>query len=235
MKRLFLLFSFVAALALTASCNKPEPQKFDNGITATFNVTLPGEMATKAISDGSQATELLFRVFDSENRLLSDLNQTVQVSGKKATVTAKLVRGTSYQFVFWAQKPGQYSIDGASLTIPANKLSTMMNNDAFDAFYAFKAFNPQDADFSAEVTLYRPFAQVNVAASAADIAVAQANKVDLSSNLKTSYTIKGVKNSINLLTGAVSGSENVTYAAATAPSDNISATDGSTYRRIAMV
>lgn len=234
MKRFLLLFSFVAAL-LTASCSKPEPQKFENGITATFNVTLPGETDTKAISDGNQATELLFRVFDSENRLLSDLNQSVQVSGKRATVTAKLVRGVKYQFVFWAQKPGQFTISDANLTIPANKLSTMMNNDAFDAFYAFKAVDPREEDFSADVTLYRPFAQINVGASAADIAVAQANKVDVASNLKTSYTIKGVKNTINLLTGAVSGSENVTYTAATAPTDNISATDGSAYRRIAMV
>jgi hypothetical protein len=234
MKRFLLLFSFVAAL-LTASCSKPEPQKFENGITATFNVTLPGEIATKAISDGNQATELLFRVFDSENRLLSDLNQTVQVSGKRATVTAKLVRGVKYQFVFWAQKPGQFAISDANLTIPANKLSTMMNNDAFDAFYAFKAVDPKQEDFSADVTLYRPFAQINVGASAADIAVAQDNKVDVAGNLKTFYTIKGVKNTLNLLTGAVSGSENVTYTAATAPTDNITATDGSAYRRIAMV
>ena len=124
MKRFLLLFTFVAAL-LTTGCSKPEPQKFENGITATFNVTLPGEIDTKAISDGNQATELLFRVFDSENRLLSDLNQSVQVSGKRATVTAKLVRGVKYQFVFWAQKPGQFTISDANLTIPANKLSTM--------------------------------------------------------------------------------------------------------------
>lgn len=234
MKRFLLLFTFVAAL-LTAGCSKPEPQKFENGITATFNVTLPGEIDTKAISDGNQATELLFRVFDSENRLLSDLNQSVQVSGKRATVTAKLVRGVKYQFVFWAQKPGQFTISDANLTISANKLSTMMNNDAFDAFYAFKAVDPKEEDFSADVTLYRPFAQINVGASAADIAVAQANKVDVAGNLKTSYTIKGVKNTLNLLTGAVSGSENVTYTAATAPTDNITATDGSAYRRIAMV
>ncbi|MBQ5402117.1 MAG: hypothetical protein IIU16_04280, partial [Bacteroidales bacterium] len=143
--------------------------------------------------------------------------------------------GVKYQFVFWAQKPGQFTISDANLTIPANKLSTMMNNDAFDAFYAFKAVDPKEEDFSADVTLYRPFAQINVGASAADIAVAQANKVDVAGNLKTSYTIKGVKNTLNLLTGAVSGSENVTYTAATAPTDNITATDGSAYRRIAMV
>ena len=207
----------------------------DDGITATFNITVPGEIATKAISDGTGATELLFRVYDSDSRLLSDLSQTVQVSGKRATVTTKLVRGVSYQFVFWAQKPGQYSIADGSLTIPANKLPSMMNSDAYDAFYAVKAVTPQEADFSADVILYRPFAQINVGASGDDIAVARANALDLAGNLKTSFTIKGVKNTLNLLTGAVSGSENVTYTAAVAPTDNITATDGATYRRIAMV
>ena len=165
----------------------------------------PGDFVYIVGKVGTGKTSII-RTVTAENRLLSDLNQTVQVSGKRATVTAKLVRGVKYQFVFWAQKPGQFAISDANLTIPANKLSTMMNNDAFDAFYAFKAVDPKQEDFSADVTLYRPFAQINVGASAADIAVAQDNKVDVAGNLKTFYTIKGVKNTLNLLTGAVSGS-----------------------------
>ena len=236
MKRLFLLFSFVAALALTASCNKPEPQKFDDGITATFNVTLPGdEIATKAISDGTQATQLLFRVYDADGHSLSELDQTVTVSGKKATVTAKLVRGVAYKIVFWAQKPGTYTIANGKVTIPNNTLAAMMNSDAYDAFYALKEISAQDADFSANVTLYRPFAQLNVGASAEDIATAQASSVDVGSNLKTAFTIKGVKNTLDLLTGAVSGSVDVNYNTVVAPSDNITTKDNVTYRRIAMV
>ena len=236
MKRLFLLLSFVAALALTAGCDKPEPQKFDNGITATFNVTLPGEeIATKAISDGTQATQLLFRVYGSDGRALSELDQIVTISGKKATVTAKLVRGVDYKIVFWAQKPGTYTIANGKVTIPNNTLSAMMNNDAYDAFYAIKEISAQDADFSTSVTLYRPFAQLNVGASAEDIATARASLVDVGSSLKTAFTIKGVKNTLDLLTGAVSGSVDVNYTAAVAPSDNITTKDNVTYRRIAMV
>ena len=239
MKRLSLLISFVAALALAAGCNKSEPSKLDEGISATFNVTLPGEIATKAISDGTGANELLFQVFDAEGRHLQALDQTVAVSGKKATVTTNLVRGVSYNFVFWAQKRGQYSITEKNgrqvMEISANKLPSMMNSDAWDAFYATKSVAAQEADFSADVTLYRPFAQLNVGASAEDIAVAQANKVDLGSNLKTAFTIGGVKNVLDLVSGEVSGSEKVTYTAAVAPSDNISTKDGKTYRRIAMV
>ena len=56
MKRLFLLFSVIAALSLTAGCNREEAgDPMDvNTITATFNVTMPGEIATKAISDGNR-------------------------------------------------------------------------------------------------------------------------------------------------------------------------------------
>ena len=242
MKRLFLLFSVIAALALTAGCNREEAGEPMNAdmVTATFNVTMPGDIATKAISDGTQATELLFRVFDANDRLLESLNQTVTVTGKKATVTAKLVRGVTYKFVFWAQKPGKYTLANDSnghlaLTLSNSTLASMMNDDSFDAFYAMKAMAPQSADFAENITLYRPFAQINVGTGAADIISAQINKVDVTGSLKTAFTIKGVKNSLDLLTGKTSGSVDVTYTPTTAPSDNIVTRDGTSYRRVAMV
>ena len=241
MKRLLLFLSFVAALALTAGCNQGVDETLDGDfITATFEVSMPGDIATKAISDGTQATELLFRVFDSNGRLLSSLNQTVAVSGKKATVTAKLVRGVTYKFVFWAQKPGKYTLANDSnghlaVTLNANTLATMMNDDSFDAFYAMKSMAPQSADFAENITLYRPFAQINVGASADDIATAKANAIGVAGDLNTSFTIRGVKNSLDLLTGMVSGNLDVTYTAKMAPSDNIVTRDGTSYRRIAMV
>lgn len=241
MKRLVFLFSVIAALAITACCTREAEESFDaNLVTATFNVSMPGDIATKAISDGTQATELLFRVFDINDQHLSSLDQTVAVSGKKATVTAKLVRGVTYKFVFWAQKPSRYTLADDSnghlaVTLSANTLASMMNDDSFDAFYAMKTLAPQTADFAENITLYRPFAQINVGASADDIATAQANAIDLSSYLKTAFTIKGVKNSLDLLTGKASGSVDVTYTAKVAPTDNIITHDGATFRRIAMV
>ena len=56
-------------------------------------------------------------------------------------------------------------------------------------------------DFAENITLYRPFAQINVGASADDIATAQANAISVGADLKTAFTIKGVKNSLDLLTG----------------------------------
>ena len=242
MKRFLLLITAVAALALTACNPAPVEKAFEaDSITATFNITLPGDdIATKAISDGAGATELLFRVFDANDRNLSELNQTVAVSGKKATVTAKLVRGVDYKFAFWAQTPGKYTLAAdnnghLAVTISPNALPAMMNDDSYDAFYAFKAVSAKDADFSENVTLYRPFAQINVGASPADISAATANALDVNSGLKTAFTIKGVKNSLDLITGKVSGSVDVTYSAAVAPTDNILTTDGAAFRRIAMV
>ena len=238
MKRLALLLTCVAALALTAGCNK-DAAKMSDTLTATFNVTLPGDMPTKAISDGTLATELLFMVFDSEDHHLEALDQTVAVNGKKATVTTDLVRGVDYKFVFWAQKPGKYSFAEKNgryvLEISANALPSMMNDDTWDAFYASEAVEAQVGDFTLDVTLYRPFAQLNVGSSAEDIAVAEANAVDLGINLKTAFTIDGVKNVLDLVSGTASGAESVTYTAALAPTDYIVTTDNETYRRIAMV
>lgn len=225
---------------LMAGCQREGLDKSTGDcITASITVSLPGHQATRAISDGSQANELLFMAYDDQGNHLENLDQTVTVKNLKATVTARLVRGVSYQFVFWAQKSGQYTIredDNGypAITLSADQLSGMMNSDDFDAFFAHETSEPQYEDFEMDVTLLRPFAQLNVGANAADISAAQASDINLEKSFKTSFSIKGVCNALNLLTGDVSGDENVTYTATVAPADNI-VSGQETFRRIAMV
>ena len=240
MKRVLSFISAIAVLVLAAGCNKQasvNPQ--DDVITASFTVSLPSGIATKAISDGSQADELIFQAYDANLNHLDALDQTVAVSGKKATVNVTLVRGVSYTFVFWAQKQGKYAVSYDSnghpvIEIKANDLPAMMNDDSYDAFYATVALGPQDGDVQQDITLKRPFAQINLGISADDAQVATDNALNLADDLKTSFTIKGVNNSIDLLTGAASGNNDVVYTAAVAPADTI-VSEQVTYRRIGMV
>ena len=238
MKRI-LFTALSGLLLLTAGCQRERVESGLSGevITAHFSVSLPADMATKAISDGSGATELLFRAYDSNGKHL-DMDQKVTVEGKKASFTVMLVAGMGYKLVFWAQKPGQYAIthnaDGHPVVnIAATALPDMMNNDAYDAFYAFKELDPQDSNFNMEVSLPRPFAQLNVGVSEADYTGAAAG-YDLESLFQTGFSVKGVPGAIDLFTGEVSGEKDVTYSLATAPADKISSGQEN-YRRIAMV
>ena len=237
MKRI--LFIAISGLLLAVGCQREsvEPGLSGKVITASFSVSLPGDMATKAISDGTGATELLFLAYDADGKHL-DMDQKVTVEGKKAFLTVKLVAGTGYKFVFWAQAPGKYVVAHDSnghpvVTVAATDLPDMMNNDAYDAFYAFKELDPQDSDFSQDISLSRPFAQLNVAVSEADYTAAAAG-YDLATLFNTQFIVQGVPGAIDLFTGEVSGATDVTYSFADAPNDDIDS-GGETYRRIAMV
>ena len=132
-------------------------------------------------------------------------------------MNVNLVKGVKYQFVFWAQKAGQYtsgiSTDKKTLTItPAN----MMNSDNWDAFYWHELLDEEvTGPFTKEITLRRPFAQINVGApltldasqqrTAGDFYSASKSGIAIdAASLKTAYKLK-LCNTLNLLTGAISG------------------------------
>ena len=205
MRKLLYTLAGLSALALFASCNK-EAQLTggEDGATvkASFTVQLPDAVQTKAISDGSGATQLLFKVYDQSNKHLPNLDQTITVSDRKATVTVNLVKGVKYQYVFWAQTPNQYTLDAdnATLTItPAD----MMNSDAWDAFYWHEPLAEVTAAFSKTITLRRPFAQINFGSLKADYQAAEASQVAFDATLKTWISMEQVPTVLNLLDGTV--------------------------------
>lgn len=244
MRKLLYTLAGLSALALFASCNKEaQLSGGEDGATvkASFTVQLPDAVQTKAISDGLGATQLLFKVYDQSNKHLPNLDQTITVSNRTATVTANLVKGVKYQYVFWAQKPDQYTLDAdnATLTItPAD----MMNSDAWDAFYWHEPLEEVTAAFSKTITLRRPFAQINVGApvtldanevpTGGDFWAASQSNILIDNNLTTSYTIE-VPNKLNLLDGSVDGAASVTMNAVAHPTERLTV-DGVKYDYAAM-
>ena len=226
----------IAAVALTvfaASCAREVADVQQNGdlVEVSFNVAMPNTVATKAISDGETAKKLEFRVYDAAGKHLTNLDQTVDVNGKQATVNVKLVGGLEYKFVFWAQKAGQYTIaeDGTITLNPAG----MMNSDDWDAFYAKKTMEVTAA-FNESITLTRPFAQINVGAVDGDLQVASDCGIDLTT-LTSKYIVSKVNTKLNLLDGTVSTPvENVEITAVKYPAAKIKV-DETNYDHVAML
>ena len=211
MKKLLYTLATLAALAFAAGCAR-EVVGTDavNGDTVegTFTIALPENVATRAISDGTGATQLLFRAYDTEGKMLTALSQDdVTVSGYNATVTVRLIKGVTYDFTFWAQTQGKYTIanDGTITITPA----AMMNDDTYDAFYARVKGYLVTGPFNESLTLTRPFAQVNVGAPQDDIKAAKASGLAVDGTLTSGYTIN-VANKFNLLDGTVDGADDVT-------------------------
>ena len=239
MKKLLYSLTAVAALVFAASCSRETAGVIDNSdlVEVTFNLGTPEEVATKAISDGTHATELLFFAFDGNGKYLENVKpaEPVTVSGYNASVTVKLIKGMTYNFVFWAQTPGKYTSlisatngkVGATLDI-STVAAAMMNDDSFDAFYGRIQGYKVEKAFSTE-TLYltRPFAQVNVGAYADDIAAAQASNLETGANvLKTKYFLgtEGklkVNTTLDLLTGAAAGATEIDLTAALRPAEDL--------------
>lgn len=162
-------FKYLAAAALTmlaVSCNKEQVTEVPDGqmVDVTFTAALPGEMATKALGDGMTAKNLYVSVYenDAEKSHLGDLDKTATFTDLKTQVTFSLVKGKTYNFVFWAQAEGAtcYDIDDLK-NIKISYEGAVANDENRDAFYATRKELKVNGALTETIKLYRPFAQVN--------------------------------------------------------------------------
>lgn len=162
-------FKYLAAAALTmlaVSCNKEQVTEVPDGqmVDVTFTAALPGEMATKAFGDGQTAKTLYVSVYenDAEKTHLGDLDKTATFTDLKTQVTFSLVKGKTYNFVFWAQAEGAtcYDIDDLK-NIKISYEGAVANDETRDAFYATRKELKVNGALTETIKLYRPFAQVN--------------------------------------------------------------------------
>ena len=112
-------FKYLAAAALTmlaVGCNKEQVTEVPDGqmVDVTFTAALPGEMATKALGDGQTAKTLHVSVYENDDaKTKLNLDKTATFTDLKTQVKFSLVKGKTYNFVFWAQAEGAtcYDID----------------------------------------------------------------------------------------------------------------------------
>ena len=162
-------FKYLAAAALTmlaVSCNKEQVTEVPDGqmVDVTFTAALPGEMATKAFGDGQTAKTLYVSVYenDAEKTHLGDLDKTATFTDLKTQVTFSLVKGKTYNFVFWAQAEGATCYDIEDLkNIKISYEGAVANDETRDAFYATRKELKVNGALTETIKLYRPFAQVN--------------------------------------------------------------------------
>ena len=162
-------FKYLAAAALTflaVGCNKEQVTEVPDGqmVDVTFTAALPGEMATKALGDGQTAKNLYVSVYenDTEKTHLVDLDKTAKFTDLKTQVKFSLVKGKTYNFVFWAQAEGAtcYDIDDLK-NIKISYEGAVANDETRDAFYATRKELKVNGALTETIKLYRPFAQVN--------------------------------------------------------------------------
>ena len=197
-----LIFSMfaTATLLLATSCQQDEVFVDGNEATVTFEVGTP-EIATRAFSLGEKATKLQYAVYDAEFNYVDreGLHGTIDFN-KQANVPLQLAAGKTYKVLFWADAYGNaqdapYTVDFAALKMNVNYTGAVCNDESRDAFYNLVEVTVGQANETKEVTLRRPFAQLNIGTNDLD-------KLDGVSAAKTQVKVN-VYNQLDLKTGFV--------------------------------
>lgn len=226
-----LIYALLAAFTLAAtSCVYEDIDASSPAEEAkvTFSLGLEKTIATRAISDGTQADRLVYAIYKIDAAGAPVLQEiTGSVDGQVVVddfasgmnVIASLAKGQTYRIAFWAQDSDCTAYDTQDLTNVKVDYNAAANNDeSRDAFWATLQFVAV-ADATYDVTLRRPFAQVNVGVIEEDWTAALASLFEVG---ESAAVIRNAATSMNLLTGEV-GEETtdveVSYAAAAIPDE----------------
>ena len=228
-------FKYLAAVALTllaVGCNKEQVTEVPDGqmVDVTFAAALPGEMATKALGDGQTAKNLYVSVYENDaEKTKLELDQTATFTDLKTQVKFSLVKGKTYNFVFWAQAEGAPYVVTDLKNIKVKDYTTGANDEKRDAFYATRKELKVNGALTETIKLYRPFAQVNFAtADYADAMKAGFNPA------VSSFTASEAATTFD--TFAEEGKDKVEVALTETeiPAGVLKTLDGKTYTRLAM-
>ena len=211
------------AMIMTSCSDRFESQTPSGDMAdVTFALQVEGATATRAISDGTGANQLMWAIFTEEGDLVTaktvknDVNDLLSENGH--TISVSLAKGKTYKASFWAQNSEceAYTVsDDMVVTVDYEGINNDELRDAF--FVTSDAFTVEESTV-VSVVLTRPFAQVNVGAYPWDLEYAQETGMDVS---MSGAVLRGVANSINLFDGSVDGEVEVNYSLSAIPEEKL--------------
>lgn len=224
-----------ALAVIAAGCAKEQVSPgIEDGqeVIVSYNIAAPQGLVTKAISDGQSAKNLTVAVYDSEKNHIATLDQTATFSDLKATVEFHLVKGKTYNFIFWAQSESTaYTLDKDNKVVKIS-YDGVANDESRDAFFATRELKVTGA-LSETVGLYRPFAQVNF--GTADFEAAKKAGVEPT---KSTLTATEAATELDLFgrEGKVSNgaSSDIAYTEEVFPTEELVLSDGTEYKYLSM-
>lgn len=225
------LATMYAVILLSGSCQKEVTEVIDDsGAKVTFTVNTDN-MVTKAIADGSNIDILHWEIYDED--VLTAAGPLAEGSVKdsdgdgKFTLDLALIRNQTYHFIFWAQvdrEQGKEHYDVSDLREVGIKTydDELANDESRAAFFAYKVLYVSQ-NSNETVTLYRPFAQLNLGTEHYDI-----SSLNLTGPLKVNFSevqVAGVAEAFNTIKGVGVGSQTVLFQKAATPNGDDDAVD----------
>lgn len=231
MKRKFLTMFAVAAGLFMASCSNDGLEAIQSGDEAqvTFALGLDNGVHTKAISDGLSTNKLIYAVYDASGELIKTIAGADEVNGQlvkndafsgglNENVNITLAKGQQYTVAFWAQNANCQAYTTADLKSVKVSYAGLNNDETRDAFFSATTFTVA-GNSTFNVTLKRPFVQLNAGVTQADWDAAVASGVTIA---KSKVKVGGVADALNVLDGSVTGDVQVEYTENTIPTEKLS-------------
>lgn len=222
-----LIYILIALPMLFASCSQEEEILGNESVEMSFKAEIPADVASRASDNGSMVVNKVVCAVFEDGVELPLLRKVVDiVDGQDIIYAPTLIKGRTYDVVFWAMKNDCYNVADLK-SITRNTSATTPESD-FDAFTQSVEVTISSSA-SKEVTLVRPFAQLNIGITNEEWNALRDNfDITPTSTAVTVYT----KTAFNALAGKAVGNESTINYSLTATGNDLTA--GSvTYKQIA--
>lgn len=227
MKKLILLL--MAMPLIFASCSKDEEMASKETIQVSFSTEQPKRIGTRAGTTDLNVNKVVCAVFENGAEI-STLREVIDIQdGEDIVFAPRLIKGRTYNVVFWAMKDDNYDVDDMTAITRASG-ATAAESD-FDAFTENVEVEVTGSK-SETVTLKRPLAQLNLGVTSDDWNAVASDETFGMTPTKMVITMTG-KNTFNALSGTAIGEDTeVTYTLDVSGEDLVAGDE--TYKSIAM-
>ena len=205
MKRFFRFLMAAAVIFSAASCAKDvSVAPMGQEVEVAFVADLGGALGSRAIADGKTVDEVAWAVYeDGQTTPLENLQGTLVLEGKQATLNIRLATGKTYDIAFFAYKaveakeelngtvdPVHYAVNWAEQSISMNLIDNNKpaNDETRDCFWFVRHDLKIEGPVSETFTLTRPLAQLNLGVTSQDVADAKAAGFEVSDSQITVNT-----------------------------------------------
>ena len=224
-----LIYLLLAMPLLFTSCSKDEKMASEETVQVSFSTELPKRIGTRAGTTDLNVNKVVCAVFEDGEEIIT-LREVITIQeGEDIVFAPRLIKGRTYDVVFWAMKDKNYNVNDMTAITRASE-TTAAESD-FDAFTESVEVEVTGSK-SETVTLKRPLAQLNLGVTLDDWNAVASEETFGMKPTKMIITLTG-KDTFNALTGATTGEDKeVTYTLDVSGEDLVAGDE--TYKNIAM-
>lgn len=224
-----LIYLLLVMPLLFTSCSKDDEMASEETVQVSFSTELPKRIGTRAGTTDLNVNKVVCAVFEGGEEI-STLREVITIQeGEDIVFAPRLIKGRTYDVVFWAVKDKNYNVNDMTAITRASE-TTAAESD-FDAFTESVEVEVTGSK-SETITLKRPLAQLNLGVTLDDWNAVASEETFGMKPTKMIITLTG-KDTFNALTGATTGEDKeVTYTLDVSGEDLVAGDE--TYKSIAM-